>query len=75
MISFHHDKWGWSQSLYTPISVHLQENTVPVQDARSKVQNIAQVIHNKDTRILQYGRFSLYSCYFRIIIIHCWVLR
>ena len=39
MISFRHDKWGWSQSLFTPISVHFQVNTVPVQGAMSKVQN------------------------------------
>ena len=43
---------------------------MPVHGARCKVQNIAQVIHNRNTRILQYGRFFVYSYYSRIIIIH-----
>ena len=54
--SFHHDEWVWSQSLYTPISVHFQENTMPVQGAKCKVQNRAQVIRNKNVRRLQYGK-------------------
>ena len=46
-----HDKWGWSQSLYPPISVRFQENTVPVHGARCKVQMSLGLPTTKDIEI------------------------